>query len=157
MELLTASAIALLAVTATTLLHYEVLRRTSWLMPYLTTSSRIRLLPRNRILVVIAGAMIGHLAEITLYAALYYGMHHGLGLGHIAGSVSGTFFDYFYFSTTTFTTLGVGDVYPEGPLRLVAGIASLNGLVLIGWSASFTYLSMEKFWDLHRHFGRSGS
>jgi hypothetical protein len=31
-------------------------------------------------------------------------------------------------------------------MRLIAGIESLNGLVLIGWSASFTYLTMEEFW-----------
>jgi len=28
-------------------------------------------------------------------------------------------------------------------MRLIAGAESLNGLVLIGWSASFTYLTME--------------
>jgi hypothetical protein len=32
-------------------------------------------------------------------------------------------------------------------LRIIAGVESLNGLVLIGWSASFTYLSMEQFWE----------
>jgi hypothetical protein len=35
-------------------------------------------------------------------------------------------------------------------MRIVAGIESLNGLVLIGWSASFTYLTMERFWDSMR-------
>ena len=28
-------------------------------------------------------------------------------------------------------------------------ITALNGLLLIGWSASFTYLVMEQFWPLH--------
>jgi hypothetical protein len=37
------------------------------------------------------------------------------------------------------------DLFPHGPLRIVAGIETLNGFILIGWSASFTYLSMEKF------------
>jgi hypothetical protein len=40
----------------------------------------------------------------------------------------------------------VGDPDARGPLRLIAGVKSLNGLVLIGWSASFTYLAMEKSW-----------
>ena len=31
-------------------------------------------------------------------------------------------------------------------MRLLTGIEALNGLVLIGWSASFTYLAMEEFW-----------
>jgi hypothetical protein len=40
-------------------------------------------------------------------------------------------------------------VAPHGPLRIIASMEALTGFVLIGWSASFTYLSMEKFWDLH--------
>jgi len=68
------------------------------------------------------------------------------GLGRIDGEMEGGPLDYFYFSITTFTTLGIGDVHPRGALRFIAGVESLNGLVLIGWSASFTYLSMEQFW-----------
>lgn len=151
MQLLTTSVIAFLAVVATTLMHYEILRATSRLMPYLTTLSRERIMPRNRILVVITGAFVAHFCQVTLYALLFLTMERGLGLGRLTGAVSGQPFDYFYFAITTFTTLGVGDVYPVGPMRLVAGVASLNGLVLIGWSASFTYLAMEKFWNLHRH------
>ena len=51
----------------------------------------------------------------------------------------------------TYTTLGIGDLHPTGATRLIASVDSLNGLVLIGWSASFTYLTMEEFW------GRGGS
>jgi diguanylate cyclase (GGDEF)-like protein len=31
-------------------------------------------------------------------------------------------------------------------MRLLAGAEALNGLLLIGWSASFIYISMERFW-----------
>jgi hypothetical protein len=41
-------------------------------------------------------------------------------------------------------------VHPSGTVRLIAGLEALNGLVLIGWSASFTYLTMEKVWDTKR-------
>ena len=30
--------------------------------------------------------------------------------------------------------------------RLIAGVEALTGLLMIGWSASFTYLEMERFW-----------
>ena len=33
-----------------------------------------------------------------------------------------------------------------GELRLLAGVEALNGLLLIGWSASYTYIAMERFW-----------
>jgi hypothetical protein len=42
--------------------------------------------------------------------------------------------------------LGYGDVVPHGPLRLLAGVEALTGLLMIGWSASFTYVSMARFW-----------
>jgi hypothetical protein len=35
-------------------------------------------------------------------------------------------------------------------MRLIAGVESLDGLVLIGWSASFTYLAMEEYWGSKR-------
>jgi hypothetical protein len=35
-----------------------------------------------------------------------------------------------------------------------AGIESLTGLVLITWTASFSYLSMERFWGAHGTPGR---
>lgn len=51
-----------------------------------------------------------------------------------------------YFSAETYTSLGYGDVVPGGALRLLAGMEALNGLLLIGWSASFIYIAMERFW-----------
>lgn len=55
-----------------------------------------------------------------------------------------------YFSAETYTTLGYGDVLPHGDLRLLAGLEALNGMLLIGWTASYTYLSMERFWGRGR-------
>ena len=99
----------------------------------------------------IAGVFLAHLVEASLYAFTYYLCELWGGLGHIDGLKEAGALDYFYFSLTTFTTLGIGDVHPRGSLRLIAGVESLNGHVLIGWSASFTYLSMEQFWaDKHQ-------
>jgi hypothetical protein len=69
-----------------------------------------------------------------------------LGIGALAGHLAGTSIDFFYFSTTMYTTLGIGDIWATGPIRIVAGIESLTGLVLITWTASFSYLAMERFW-----------
>ncbi len=33
-----------------------------------------------------------------------------------------------------------------GPIRFIGGTMALTGLVLITWSASFTFLEMERFW-----------
>jgi hypothetical protein len=77
-------------------------------------------------------------------------MQTQLQVGSLAGHLEGGTLDFFYFSIATYTTLGIGDLHPSGAMRLVAGIESLNGLVLIGWSASFTYLTMEEFWGTNR-------
>ena len=45
-----------------------------------------------------------------------------------------------YLSISNYTTLGVGDVFAIGPMRIVSAIEALIGLVLIGWSASFSIL-----------------
>jgi hypothetical protein len=142
MGLVTSVSIGL--VIATVMLHYEALRLVSGVIP------RLAIPPRSRILVVLAAVFIAHFAEISLYAVVYYVLQTRLGSGSLGGLVEGDGLDFFYFSISMFTTLGTGDLVVSGPMRLIAGVESLNGLVLIGWSASFTYLSMEKFWEDHR-------
>lgn len=127
-------------VAITVFVHYELLRATSKIVPRWTFRGS------NRMLLVIAVLFIAHLIEIGLYAVGYYVMNEQLHLGSLGGELKNTALDYFYFSNASFTTLGIGDIYPTGPIRLVAGIESLNGFVLIGWSASFTYLEMERLW-----------
>jgi hypothetical protein len=46
----------------------------------------------------------------------------------------------------TFTTVGAADAHVSGPIRFLFGTESLAGLLLITWSASFTFLEMERFW-----------
>jgi hypothetical protein len=40
-------------------------------------------------------------------------------------------------------------------VRVVSGLESLTGLLLITWSASFTYLEMSRLWDVRRGEGPS--
>ncbi|WP_353682306.1 potassium channel family protein [Mesorhizobium sp.] len=67
-------------------------------------------------------------------------------LGGLAGLFSGSAADFFYFSVTCYTTIGFGAVYATGPMRIVAALEGLNGLVLIAWSASFAYASTSDLW-----------
>ena len=70
-------------------------------------------------------------------------------LGSFGGAHDGTFVDNIYFSVVSYTSLGFGDVFPVDNVRLISGVEALVGLLMIGWSASFTYLAMEKFWPMH--------
>ena len=44
-----------------------------------------------------------------------------------------------YFSTTSFTTIGYGDVVLDKQWRLVSAIEGANGLLLFGWSTAFLF------------------
>ncbi len=134
--------IAAALVVATIVIHYEVLRLISVALP------RMRLPLRLRILVVVLGCFAAHTIEVWAYAAGYLLLDR-IGLGTIHGNLELHFADYLYFSVTSYSTLGFGDIYPAGALRLISGIEALNGLFLIGWSTSFTYLAMERLWPLH--------
>lgn len=57
------------------------------------------------------------------------------------------FTERLYFSASTYASLGLGDIAPLGDFRMLAVVEVLNGLVLIGWTISFTYLAMETFWS----------
>ncbi len=145
MTLVWSGAIALLLVVACVLVHYEVLRLTSANVPRLSGSSGNR---HSRLLVVIGAVLGAHFIEVCLFS-IAYAVMNAFGLGEIGGEFQNTWLDFFYFSATSYTTLGVGDLFPHGGFRLVVGVEALTGFVLIGWSASFTYLAMEKFWAAH--------
>jgi hypothetical protein len=134
--------LALLAVTV--LIHYEVLRITGKLLPGLPIRAR------QRVLVVIFACLIAHILEVGVYAAAYAALLQFPVFGGIEGLFEGTVTDYVYFSLTSYTTLGIGDVNPVGPIRMIAGLEALNGFLVITWSASFTYLMMQRYWHPER-------
>ncbi|MBA2547321.1 MAG: two pore domain potassium channel family protein [Burkholderiaceae bacterium] len=134
-----------LLIALTTLIHYEILRGVHMALP------RLKIPARTKLLVVIFAAFFAHALEIGLYTVTIFGLIRYMDAGTLSGGET-TLLDCLYFSAETFTSLGLGDIAPTGPVRLVAGTEALNGLLLIAWSASYTYLSMEKFWTpSHKH------
>jgi hypothetical protein len=131
----------LVLLVATTVIHYEVLRLLTAGLPVLGMR------PRVQLILVILGAFCSHAVEILLYGIAYYLLATYLGEGSMGEAGQLPFARCLYFSAETYTSLGYGDVVPHGDLRLLAGMEALNGLLLIGWTTSYTYLSMERFWD----------
>ncbi|MEN0651935.1 MULTISPECIES: potassium channel family protein [Hyphobacterium] len=78
------------------------------------------------IVLVVLGLVAIHAVEIWLYALVY------LALGELP-----TLEAALYFSTTTFTTVGYGDVVLDERWRMVAALEGFNGFLLIGWSTAF--------------------
>jgi hypothetical protein len=139
-----AAATCLFLLVATTFIHYEVLRLLTAGLPAL----HIR--PRLQLVFVIVGAFGAHFIEILLYGVAYWLLATVFHIGSMGDPGPLPFTRCLYFSAETYTTLGYGDVLPHGDLRLLAGLEALNGMLLIGWTASFTFLSMERFWNSGR-------
>nr|WP_256558057.1 potassium channel family protein [Marinobacterium sedimentorum] len=130
-----------LVVVLAIIIHYEFLFRMTLLVP------KLRVKHRFRIVLGVCGALLAHAIEVWIFAVAYYVMHRNPGWGELQGNFSGSLLDCVYFSFTTFTTLGFGDIQPVGHLRYLTGIESLTGLVLITWTASFLFVEMQRYWD----------
>lgn len=135
------AAISAALVVLTTVIHYELLRGLS------VALSVLRIPSRAKLLVVVFTTFSAHALEILLYALSIYALVRYGHLGTLGEPGRFSLDAALYFSAETYTSLGYGDVIPVGDLRLLAGVEALNGLLLIGWSASYTYIAMERFWS----------
>jgi len=102
----------------------------------------------RRAMLKIMFALVGlHIVEIWGFGLAYWGLLKVPQVGSIQGEHGvDSVFDAVYLSATTFSTLGFGDLAPIGAIRLVSGMEAVVGLLLITWSASFTYFEMSRLW-----------
>lgn len=122
------------------LVHYECLYRLTLLMP------KLRVRYQYRLVLGVFGALLAHVLEVFFFGFAYYYMHAANGLGYLEGRFVISLSDAMYFSFTTYTTLGYGDIEPFGGIRFLAGVESLAGLLLITWTASFLFIEMQRYW-----------
>lgn len=83
----------------------------------------------------VLGVFSAHIVEIWLWAGLYI----------ITGALD-HFETALYFSTTVFTTLGLGDIVLGEKWRLLSVIEAANGFMLFGWSTAFIFEIMSKLY-----------
>lgn len=133
-----------LIIITVVVIHYECLQRLYRLMP------RLILWHRFRVVFGVLGALVAHAVEVWVFALGYYFMNNTADLGSLTGNFDGSFMDSVYFSFTTYTTIGFGDISPVGPLKFLTGLEALTGLVLITWTASFLFIEMQKYWNLQQ-------
>lgn len=131
------SALVALAV----MVHYEILYRLSLFLP------KLQMKHRYRMLVGVFGSLTAHVLEVWVFAFGYYFMLRHGDFGDLLGDFDDSVLDCVYYSFTTYTSLGLGDVEPVGDVRFLSGIETLTGLVLIAWTASFLYIEMTRFWS----------
>ncbi|PKM09506.1 MAG: ion transport 2 domain protein [Gammaproteobacteria bacterium HGW-Gammaproteobacteria-5] len=129
-----------LAVALSVMLHYEGLTQMARRLPSIAGQRHAK------VLYGIFGVVILHVVEIWVFGTIAWGLLAIPGVGHVAGADTLGLLDAVYLSAVTFTTVGFGDLAPVGPIRFLCGMEALSGFVLITWSASFTYLEMNRFW-----------
>ncbi|GLS27184.1 potassium channel family protein [Marinibactrum halimedae] len=130
-----------LVILTVIVLHYDALSFMAKVLP------QSRLSHRARFVFGVCGATLIHIIEIALFGTCIYLVKYWPDLGSYTGNFDGSFFDSLYLSTTTYTSLGLGDIEPHGPIRLLLGLEALTGLILITWTASFMFLGMQMHWQ----------
>lgn len=133
--------ITILLVSLSVVIHYEALY---YIARYMAHAHKR---PRQWVAFGVIGALIAHVVEIWLFALGYYFLIHSGQAGTLGGEFALGLQDCGYYSYITYTTLGFGDIIPNGALRFL--MEALTGLVMITWTASFMYLQMERLWKHH--------
>ncbi len=119
-------------------IHYELFRTLGRVLP------RLGVQPRIKVALLIVSAIAAHVLEAVVFAG-GTGVLISAGVGGVEG-VAGSAQDLIYFSLSSYTTIGFGDVIGVGPIRILSGVEGIAGLVLIAWTASFAYVEMERYW-----------
>jgi len=138
MDHVLAGMLALVLVTLCITMHYEALN-------LLERMSRSMSRHRWIVLLTMYGLFLTHILQIWLFGMGYYVAEKWFGLGGIT-TTSSHWLDYVYYSAIVYTTVGFGDMVPESGLRMLSSAEALAGFSLITWSASFTFLQMQRLW-----------
>jgi len=85
--------------------------------------------------ITVLGVFIAHIIQIWLWAVFYLVVN---ALPNLEEAL--------YFSTSTFTTVGFGDIVLETKWRLLSSFQSANGFILFGWSTAFIFEVMSKLY-----------
>lgn len=136
--------ISLFILIVTTLVFYEVLSLIMKLIVYWIDR------PRVLLVIMIFGLFIAHGISISIYGIACWFLTKFSHFPPLEGVDADTFGAYLYYSATNYSSLGIGDVFPRGCLRIITSFEVINGLTLIAWSATFTYFSVDRMWRYHK-------
>jgi hypothetical protein len=95
------------------------------------------------IIFLFTGIMCLHILETSLWASYYYLRGH-----------FGNFETSLYFSLTSYTTIGYGDVLLPQRWRLLGAIEGVTGVLLCGISTAFIFAVMTAIVQLRIEIGR---
>lgn len=87
------------------------------------------------LILTVLGVFGSHIVQIWLWAFFY------MAIGALPDLE-----ESLYFSTSTFTTVGFGDIVLEQDWRLISSFQAANGFIMFGWSTAFIFEIMSKLY-----------
>jgi len=84
----------------------------------------------------VSGLLLLHLLEVSLWAGAF-----------TVFDLLPDFETSMYFSLTSFTTVGYGDVVLTTPWRLIGPIEAAVGVLMLGWSTSFIVAGVQRIYS----------
>lgn len=131
-------ALGTLIILSTVIIHalfltniFELIERISPLIFKLTKRFWLAIL----MVITVWLVFVAHIVEIWIWAGLYLSLDE-----------FNSFSDALYFSTSTFTTVGYGDIVLSEKWRLISSFQAANGFILFGWSTAFIFEIMSKLY-----------
>ena len=91
--------------------------------------------------ITVLSVFLAHIIQIWIWAVMFY---------YLEPETLPTFEAALYFSTSSFTTVGFGDVYLNETWRLLSSFESANGFILFGWSTAFIFEIISKLYKDER-------
>ena len=85
----------------------------------------------------VLGVFLTHILQIWIWGILFY---------YLEPNILPTFEAALYFSASSFTTVGFGDVYLDETWRLLSSFEAANGFILFGWSTAFIFEIISKLY-----------
>ena len=134
-----ASGIAVGLITFCIAMFYEIMAHVWLALP------RLEGRPRTQILFTVLASFVGHTIAVWAFGVTYFVLDKIFNFGTLAGNIRHELLEYVYFSAVSYSSLGLGDVYPTGGLQLLVGVEAIVGLILIGWTVTFTYIVTERY------------
>ena len=141
MYLLQVIMISILLVLLCVVMHYEFLHYWPKLDKFISNK------PRGRILRLALCLILLHSIEIIIFGLGFWSLGDSNSFIYLSGENTFSLADCIYYASAVYTTVGFGDIVPLGPLRFLTGLEGLVGFLLITWSASFTFLEMQRYWE----------
>lgn len=97
--------------------------------------SPVVVMPLTRL---VSGLLVLHLIEMGIWAAAF--------------AILGIFPDFetsLYFSLTSYSTVGYGDVVPPQSWRLVGPLEAAVGVLMLGWSTGVIVAALQRLYNRH--------